>query len=293
MADAAHLLRDADLTVGNLEGCLSDHAPREKYCRDTTICYAFRMPEKFGSCFQEAGFDVLTIANNHSGDFGDQGRESTVKVLDSLGIHHAGWVKYPVAIFSKDSIKYGVASFAPNSGTLDIRDVAEAQRIVAELATQCQIVIVTFHGGAEGAENQHVTRQTEEFYGENRGNVYEFAHKLIDAGADVIFGSGPHIARAIELYNDRLVAYSLGNFCTYGKFNTGGPNGLAPMVKVTIDTTGVFVEGQIYSACQPGKIGTFMDSSNRAAKKIKELTEADFPETPIKISETGLIERKP
>jgi poly-gamma-glutamate capsule biosynthesis protein CapA/YwtB (metallophosphatase superfamily) len=292
IADVTYSLRNADLTIGNLEGCLSDIAPREKICRDTTICYAFRMPEKFGSCFKDAGFDVLTIANNHSGDFGYQGRESTVKILDSLGIYHAGWIKFPTAIFSKDSIKYGIASFAPNSGTVDIRDVGEAKRIVAELAAECQIVIVTFHGGAEGAEHQHVTRQIEEFYGENRGNVYEFAHALIDAGADLVFGHGPHVPRAVELYNDRFIAYSLGNFCTYGKFNTNGPNGLAPMIKVTLDTTGVFMEGQILSAWQPGKLGTFMDSANRAAQKIKQLTEADFPETLLNISETGLIERK-
>ncbi|MFA6400672.1 MAG: CapA family protein [Salinivirgaceae bacterium] len=292
IADVASSLGNADLTIGNLEGCLSDNAPREKICRDTTICYAFRMPEKFGSCFKDAGFDVLTIANNHSGDFGYQGRESTIKILDSLGIYHAGWIKYPTSIFSKDSIKYGVASFAPNSGTVDIRDVEEAKRIVAELAVQCQIVIVTFHGGAEGAEHQHVTRQMEEFYGENRGNVYEFAHALIDAGADLVFGHGPHVPRAVELYNDKFIAYSLGNFCTYGKFNTNGPNGLAPMIKVTLDTTGFFIEGQILSAWQPGKLGTFMDSLNRAAQKIKHLTEADFPETLLNISETGLIERK-
>ncbi|HAN00145.1 MAG TPA: capsule biosynthesis protein CapA [Marinilabiliales bacterium] len=293
MADVSRLLMDATLTIGNLEGCISDDAPREKFCKDTTICYAFRMPASFGPCFKETGFDVLTIANNHSGDFGTKGRQSTVDILDSLGIYHAGWVKYPVSIFTKDSIKYGVAAFAPNSGTLDIRNISEAQRIVSELAQQCQIVIVTFHGGAEGAENQHVTRKTETFYGENRGNVYEFAHALVDAGADVVFGHGPHVSRAVELYNDRFIAYSLGNFCTYGSFNTQGVNGLAPMIKVTIGSGGVFLHGQIYSCWQPGKTGTFRDAEHRAAKKIKQLTETDFPETKLSISETGQIERMP
>ncbi len=293
MNDVKELLQDATVTIGNLEGCISDDAPREKYCKDTTICYAFRMPTAFGSCFKEAGFDVLTIANNHSGDFGAKGRQSTVKTLDSLGIYHAGWVNYPVTLFTKDSITYGVAAFAPNSGTLDIRNIPEAQRIVYELVQTCDIVIVTFHGGAEGVEHQHVTRAAETFYGENRGNVYEFSHAMIDAGADVVFGHGPHVSRAVELYKDRFIAYSLGNFCTYGKFNTQGVNGLAPMVKLFVDTEGVFLNGQIHSCWQPGKTGTFKDSENRAAKKIKQLTETDFPETKLYISETGLIERIP
>lgn len=291
--DVAPILQNATLTMGNLEGCLSDNASREKFCKDTSICYAFRMPESFGTCFKNAGFDILTIANNHSGDFGDAGRVSTVKVLDSLQIHTAGWVRYPVSVFTIDTVTFGVAAFAPNSGTLDIRNVAEAQKIVNKLDDSCDIVIVSFHGGAEGADNQHITRKTETFYGENRGNVYEFAHAMIDAGADIIFGHGPHVARAVEIYKDRFIAYSLGNFCTYGKFNTQGPNGLAPAIKINTDLSGYFLNGKIYSCWQPGKTGTFIDVENRAAKKIKSLTETDFPESKISISEKGDIKRIP
>ena len=57
---------------------------------------------------------------------------------------------------------------------------------------------------------QHVTREREYFYGENRGNVYEFSHAMIDAGADMIFGHGPHVARAIEVYKNRFYCLQLG-----------------------------------------------------------------------------------
>ena len=291
--DVKNILLSADLTVGNLEGCFSDNAPLVKKCKDTTVCYAFRMPEKFAGCFKDAGFDVLTIANNHSGDFGELGRKTTVKLLDSLNIYHAGWIQYPTAIFSKDSITYGIAAFAPNSGTVSITDLGAAKEIIKELRSKCDIVIATFHGGAEGSAHQHVTRKTEEFYGENRGNVYEFSHALIDAGADIIFGHGPHVPRAVELYKNKFIAYSLGNFCTYGQFNLKGPNGLAPIVKLEINLNGDFLSGQIISAKQPGRIGTVLDENHGAAKLIKELTRVDFPESELNIDETGNITKLP
>lgn len=289
LASVKPYLQDADITVGNLEGCFSDDAPLVKHCNDTTKCYAFRMPESYALCLEDAGFDVLTIANNHSGDFGDLGRATTVKMLDSLNIYHAGWIKYPTAIFTKDGITYGIAAFAPNSGTVNINDTNEAKNIVSTLKKKADIVIVTFHGGAEGNQYQHITRKTEEFYGENRGNVYQFARTVIDAGADIVFGSGPHVARAIDLYKNKFIAYSLGNFCTYGRINVSGVNGLAPIVKINIDLQGNFIDGQIYSACQRKFVGTLMDPSNTAAKTIKSLTEADIPECPLKIDEQGYI----
>lgn len=291
--DVKGILLSSDLTVGNLEGCFSDTAPLVKRCKDSTKCYAFRMPESFAGCLKDAGFDVLTIANNHSGDFGDLGRKTTVKLLDSLEIHHAGWIRYPISIFDKDSIVYGIAAFAPNKGTVSIYDTIAAKSIVSMLKDTCDIVIATFHGGAEGSKHQHVTRKTEEFYGENRGNVYEFAHSLINGGADIIFGHGPHVPRAIELYNDRFIAYSLGNFCTYGRFNLRGPNALAPIVKVNINLQGEFLSGQIISAKQIGRGVTIIDENNNAAKLIKELIKVDFPESQIFIGEKGEINRLP
>lgn len=289
------ILLDADLTVGNLEGCFSDTAPLVKRCKDTTKCYAFRMPEKFGQNLKDVGFDILTIANNHSGDFGDLGRKTTVKILDSLKIKHAGWVEYPTSILLYDSLKIGIAAFAPNKGTVSIIDTINAKRIVRSLSDSCDIVIVTFHGGAEGSKHQHITKKTETFYGENRGNVYLFSRAVINAGADVVFGHGPHVARAIDIYKNRFIAYSLGNFCTYGRFNLRGVNGLAPIAKININYDGSFIDGKIISAKQPGGIGVGVipDSNHTAAKKIKELTEIDLPESRINIDLKGNITLKP
>ena len=121
------------------------------------------------------------------------------------------------------------------------------------LSDTCDVVIVSFHGGAEGADFQHVPKAMEIFHGENRGDVYNFAHTMIDNGADVVFGHGPHVTRAIEVYQDRFISYSMGNFCTYGRINLAGPNGLAPIVKINVDTTGRFLSGRIIPVTRHGR----------------------------------------
>jgi hypothetical protein len=291
--DMADTLASADITFGNLEGSFLDMGDPAKKCRDTTICYLFRMPERYSGALALAGFDIISLANNHFGDFGYASRSRTMELLDSLGINYAGLLEYPYSVFLKDSIRYGFCAFAPNAGTVNINDIEIAEGIVRMLADTCDIVIVSFHGGAEGADYQHITRLNEEFYGESRGDVYTFAHRMIDAGADVIFGHGPHVPRAIEVYNERFIAYSLGNFCTYSRINKNGPNGLAPLIKVNVDSLGRFLSGKIIPGYQSYAIqGVKMDPDKKAIFKIRNLTESDFPEAEIKISDNGEITYK-
>jgi hypothetical protein len=247
------------------------------------------MPEYMTDNFVNAGFDVLSVANNHSGDFGLEGRENTGRVLDEKGINYAGFDTKPYTIFREGELIYGFVAFAPNKGTASINDIDSAVKIVQLLDTLSDVVIVSFHGGAEGKKFQHVTRKTEFFYGENRGNVYEFAHKLIDAGADVIFGHGPHVPRAIEVYNKRFISYSLGNFSTYARFNLRGENALAPIAKINVSPKGEFYNGKIISAIQTGLGIPKIDLKNRAGMKIKALLENDFPEAEIFIDHSGVI----
>ena len=289
LAGVADVLRDADLTFANQEGVILNEGGTQKYCSNPDVCYIFRSPEYLAQHYVDAGIDMMSLANNHAGDFGNEGRTNTMKVLDSLGIAHAGQLSQPYTIFEKERITYGFAAFSPNTGTQSINDLEAAVAIVKKLDSLVDVIIISFHGGAEGSKYQHVTRERETFYGENRGNVYEFSHSLIDAGADVIFGHGPHVARAIEVYKNRFIAYSLGNFATYGRFNLRGPNGLAPIAKIYINEEGVFLSGRIISAVQKGAGVPEIDASHAAARKIKELTEIDFPETQISIDPEGNI----
>jgi 2',3'-cyclic-nucleotide 2'-phosphodiesterase (5'-nucleotidase family) len=281
-----------DITFGNLEGSFLDRGEAFKKCRDTNICYLFRMPEIYAQTLDSAGFDILSLANNHFGDFGWQGAARTKELLDSLNIRYAGPAENPYAIFEKDSVKYGFCAFSNTAGSVGMGDTAKAASIVRFLDENCDIVIVSFHGGAEGAEFQRVTRRDEIFYGENRGNVYDFSHCMIDSGADIVFGHGPHVTRAVELYNERLICYSLGNFCTYGRFNITGPNGIAPLMKIKVDLKGRFISGRIIPVYQ-GEDGIVrIDPQGRVIKKIRDLTSLDFPETGIIISDNGEITYK-
>ncbi len=289
LSPVKHILQDADITFGNLEGCLLDTGKVVKRCSDPSKCYAFKMPQHYVNCLSNAGFDVMSLANNHVGDFGDLGRSSTMRLLDSVGISYAGLLTHPTTIFERNGHKIGFCAFAPNRGTCSINNIPRMKQIVASLAEQVDIVIVSFHGGAEGPDHRNITRKREYYYGEDRGNVYEFARHAIDAGADIVFGHGPHVTRAIDLYKDRFIAYSLGNFVTYGRFNLRGPNGFAPIVKLNVDKNGKFVDGQIISIVQKGRGGANLDPANQALKEIQRLNAADIPEAPLTIHDNGTI----
>ncbi len=289
LKDAIPFLKDADITFGNLEGTILNEGGTVKKCSDPSVCYAFRMPEKLIDNLKTAGFDVLSIANNHVGDFGWEGRKNATKVLKEKGFQFAGLVSCPYAIFEKNGVKYGFIAFAPNTGTVDIRHIPEAQALVKEVAAKTDMVIVSFHGGAEGAKHEHVTRKTEKYYNEDRGNVYDFSHKMIDAGADVIFGHGPHVVRAVEVYKKRFIAYSLGNFCTYKRFSLTGLKGISPIIQLSVNQAGEFQKGKIISMHQLRPGGPIPDPNHQAVKIIQRLTKADFPETPLVIKNDGTI----
>ena len=283
-------LQNADLTFGNLEGTLFDHGGIPKNCVNPENCYVFRTPTRYGKYLTDSGFDVMSLANNHSGDFGAEGRKKTKENLTSLGIQFAGLLgSTETAIFEKDGVIYGFAAFAPNKGTVDINNLTLAKEIISDLKKKVNIVIVSFHGGAEGEDFQHIPRKNEIYFGENRGNVYEFSHAVIDAGADLVFGHGPHVTRALELYKGKFIAYSLGNFATYGNFSLSGSKGIAPIVKVIVNEKGDFVEGSIISTFQKKNSGPKIDPENRALQKIIYLTKTDFPQSLLKISSDGKI----
>lgn len=289
MDGVAHILRNADVTFGNLEGTLLNEGGTPKRCNNPKVCYAFRSPVHYVDNLVDAGFDMMSLANNHAGDMGDEGRDTTMNTLINAGILHAGQVSMKTTIFVKDSVRYGLAAFAPNTNCVQINDLEGAREIVRQLDSLVDIVIVSFHGGAEGAKFQHVPRTHEMYYGEDRGDVYEFSHTLIDEGADIIFGHGPHVTRGMEVYNKRFISYSLGNFCTYKGINVAGINGLAPIVKVFTNAEGEFLKGEITPTVQSHTTGVQVDPSKSVIKIIQDLSEKDFPESEIQIDDNGLI----
>ncbi len=287
--EAGPLLKSSDVTFGNLEGVILSKGGEMKECQNPKSCYLFRTPENLSSQFKNNGFNLLSTANNHANDFGEIGRRNTQRVLDSLEIGHAGSIEKAYHLLHLNEITIGFAAFSPNKGTQLIGEIDKALKLVEILDSISDVIIISFHGGAEGAQHQHVTKETEFYHGEDRGNVYEFSHSLIDAGADVLIGHGPHVVRGIEVYKDRIIAYSLGNFLTFGRFNLNGLNALAPLLYLKIDYQGRFLNGKIHSFYQTYDRGPRIDEENKAALQIKELSKIDFPKNPIMIDDFGVI----
>jgi poly-gamma-glutamate capsule biosynthesis protein CapA/YwtB (metallophosphatase superfamily) len=278
-------LKQGDIIFGNLEGPVLDSGGNPKSCNDPATCYVFRQPEYFVKELKDAGFNMLSIANNHVGDLGEPGRINTIKVLEQHDIRYAGQTSCPWDTLRVKGLLVGMTAFAPNKGCLDINDENEIKKVVKKLDGFCDIVIVSFHGGAEGQSHTHVPRKHELFLGQDRGDVHAFARQAIDAGADIVLGHGPHITRAIDLYKGRFIAYSMGNFCTYEKFNIKGISGMAPIFELRLTNKGEFLSGKVTPTRQFGRGGPIIDDDNSVIEEIKRLTKEDIPEVELQFTE--------
>lgn len=283
----AALMRDADLTFANMEGPLCDSGTSTK-CKKSGNCYAFRTPTTYAKHLQAAGLDLASTANNHAGDFGEACRRETEKALDSIGVSWSGPVG-TVGTREFNGKKIGLIAFQTSEATNDVNNLPAARAIVAKTKATHDLVIVSFHGGAEGLNASHVVDGAEKFLGENRGDLKTFTHAVIDAGADLVIGHGPHVLRAMELYNGHLIAYSLGNFATYGRFSLGGPLGIAVILEVELAADGKFVTGKLIPTRQEGQGVPGPDESGKGIALVRQLTASDFPKTGVTIHGDGTI----
>jgi hypothetical protein len=275
----ASVFRAADLAFVNLEGTLFDGSDRTaKSCRN---CFAFRSPEFYAGVLASLGIDVVSLANNHSGDFGVPGRKATVAALARAGIGAAGLRDHArtASLTARDGRKVAVAAFAPNIGTLDIHNLAAAAALVRELKETHDIVLVSFHGGAEGWDRTRVPKRAEIYLGENRGAVEQFAHRVVDAGASLVIGHGPHVPRAVEIYRGRLIAYSLGNFWTHNQMMNYAVSGLGPVLQAWLAPDGSVAGFEIHSTRQAGLGLPYLDPLGEAARYVFYLTKLDYPAT--------------
>jgi poly-gamma-glutamate capsule biosynthesis protein CapA/YwtB (metallophosphatase superfamily) len=289
LAEAAPFLSAADLAVGNLEGPMLEGGDSAKCVRSKPgRCYAFRMPVRYAGLLRGAGFRALSLANNHAGDFGAEGRESTRRALDQAGIAHSG-EPGDVARLTARGLRIALVAFATSEATNDLRDLEGARRLVGQLARESDLVLVSFHGGAEGAAYQHVPEGPEAFYGEDRGDVRAFARAMVDAGAALVFGHGPHVARGMEVRRGRLIVYSLGNFATWGAFNLAGPNALAPLLEVRLAPDGTFLGGRVRAFRQERPGGPRLDPGGEVIRRLADLSREDFGPTAVAVAGDGTL----
>lgn len=296
--DVKDILRSATVTCGNLEGTIAvSGTPRKN--PESPMAFMFMMPPRYTQLLVDAGFDYVGLANNHIYDFYEEAMTQTEENLEKAGIGYSGARdpkgKNPHKEFHTGTFlgsKVGFCAFGHEDYSLRTRDTATVRRIITHLKKEgCEIIIVCFHGGREGSAARHLPYGSEMFFGDERGFLRDFAHFAIDCGADIVYGHGPHVVRAVELYKDRFIAYSLGNFCTAG-MGTKGLTGNAPLITVRIDSTGKFMDGKINSFLQKPMQGPKADPYNSAAKEIAALTKEDIKDSKLDIAEDGTLTRK-
>lgn len=230
----ANELQKPDLMIGNLEGTFAQSDRLDKCFYLMSMCHAFRGDASFATSIKAAGFDFVSLVNNHSYDFGEDGLTDTQNVLDEVGMPYISPTNQRTSIVVKGK-RIGILGLSSTEPTKTITDYDFIEREVTTLKESNDFVIVIFHGGAEGSGKTVVPNAIEYMGTENRGDVARVARVAIDAGADLVLGSGPHVLRKIETYNGAVVAYSLGNFVGGTHLVTTGVLGISGIITATLE----------------------------------------------------------
>jgi Bacterial capsule synthesis protein PGA_cap len=278
-------LRAGDLVVGNLEGTLATGgAPK---CVGGTGCFTFRGAPAWAGVLRRAGFNVLNVANNHALDYGAQGQRETLTTVRDAGILEQGLPGQVLQISLRD-IRIALIGCAPYGWAQNMLDIPGTAHLVRNAARRADVVIVYMHAGAEGSDAVHVGAD-ETYLGEPRGNSREFAHEMIRAGADLVFGSGPHVVRGIEWYRRRLIAYSLGNLAGTHTLSTSGSLGASVLLRAQLDARGRFLAASVVPLRLAGAGIPVPDKRGSLVPRIRELSYADFGPRAIRISAAGRL----
>ncbi|MDX6540399.1 MAG: hypothetical protein QOI71_2009 [Gaiellales bacterium] len=286
MAPVVGPLRSADIAFGNLEETLSS-LPDGK-CGASPNCFAFQAPPSYAKLMGSAGFDVMNLANNHADDFGVAGERSTEGALRRAGVR---WTGRPgqITVIRRNGLRVALLGFAPYKWASRLERIGTAKALVRGAAAKADLVVVAMHAGAEGASATHVPHGTETFLGENRGDSRRFAHAVIDAGADLVVGSGPHVIRGLERYHTRLIAYSTGNFAGYKNFGTGGTLALSAILRVQLRGDGGLVAGRWISLRLDSDALPHPDPSAASARLVARLSREDFGTAAAQVGGDGTI----
>jgi hypothetical protein len=279
----------ADLVMGNLEEPLTDDTGHRKCAPKSTGCHQFRAPPAYAKHLRDGGFELMNQANNHGNDYGPAGYENTQEALEKAGLQHTG-AKGQITVADVEGVQVAVVGFSSYALNNSLIDIPAGRRLIKKAAGEADIVVVQVHMGGEGSGKTRVKPGTEMFLGENRGDPIRFSHAMIDAGADLIVGHGPHVMRAVEFYKGRLIAYSLGNFAGGGgTLSRSGPLGLGAVLKVSLTTTGEWAGGQLISTYMNAPGLPVTDGDRDGLALVRNVTDLDFPETGARFDKVGKI----
>jgi poly-gamma-glutamate capsule biosynthesis protein CapA/YwtB (metallophosphatase superfamily) len=286
-AGIRRFLRNKDLVVGNLEGTLATGGA-SKCGQGSSGCFAFRGSPTWAATLGAAGFMVLNVANNHTLDYGAEAQSETLAALRRARIVHTG-LPGQIAYVRAGTVKVALIGCAPYRWAQSLLDVRGSANLVRKAARHADVVLVYMHAGAEGTGAEHVRDADETFLGEPRGNPVQFAHSMIEAGADLVFASGPHVLRGMEWYRRRLIAYSLGNLAATNTLSTHGSLAMSSLLRVTFDRRGRFATGSVVPLRMVGDGTPVFDGERAAIGVIRKLSRDDFGSRAVRISNSGRL----
>jgi hypothetical protein len=280
----------SDLTIGNLETAIGT-LPMFKCLPAETDCFSFEAPPDTARALRRDGFSAVNVANNHTLDAGTAGEAATDAALRAARLvwsGRPGQITYVV----RNGIKIALLGFAPWPYDADALDIPAAEALVRSAKRHAQVVIVMEHLGGEGDAYRHVRPGEEYFLGQDRGNSIAFTHGVIDAGADLVMGSGPHVLRGMQWYHHHLIAYSLGNFCGYDTLGLDAYTGVSGILHVTLSASGAFVRGSITPLRLVAPGIPERDPAKTAFSFVNELSHEDFRGNgAVRLSATGRIDQ--
>jgi hypothetical protein len=285
-ARVSRALRGPDLMVANLEGTLSvGGAPK---CRaGAENCFAFQAPPANARALHDAGIDLVNLANNHSFDYGPAGQAQTLMALTAGHVAFTG-LQGDARVLARRGIRVAFAGFSTYRWTPSMDDPAAVRALVDQAKAIADVVVVLFHAGAEGSDRTAVPLGREFAFGEDRGDSRAFAHLAIDAGADLVLGSGPHVVRGMETYRGRLIAYSLGNFAGAGNFASGGTLSVSGMLSVRVDRRGRMRNGWWRGMTLDGS-GAPRPDAGASRALVAQLSARDFGAAAPRVLRSGRI----
>lgn len=279
-------LRGADITAGNLEGTLSVGGASKCGGANTSTCFAFQAPPSYAGQYRSLGFDIVNQANNHALDYGSSGHRQTLAALKKAGVAYTG-LPGQITYLKVHGTRVAFVGFAPYAWASDLDNIPAAETLVRRARAHAAVVVVIIHAGAEGKDAVHTPHGTEYFLGENRGNARAFAHGVINAGASIVLGSGPHVIRGVERYRGRMIAYSLGNFIGYNTLGLGGVLSESAILRVTLTTGGKVLAARWIPLLLQGRGVPTLDSRGESVHLVSSLSREDFPSGHFTIGPRG------
>jgi len=252
-------------------------------------CYAFQAPPAIARGLAYAGIDAVNLANNHSADAGEQATGATTAALDR---EELGWTGLTgtTRVMHPAGSTVALVGMAPYRWADDFRDLSVVTRRVQAAARMAPLVIVMMHAGREGQDATTTPLGHEVAFGEDRGDTRAAAHAAIDAGADLVLGSGPHVVRGIERYRNRLIVYSAGNLEGNDTLSLAGRYSQSALVRVRVTPDGTPVTGRVV-ALRLDAPGVPRPDPTRAAVATMDAAGAqDFGSAAVRLKPNGVLE---